>query len=725
MPNLEVQPGWPAARQLDRDEFASGGPNGNLNEHAKVFLARTEFLKNREYSSSYDLMSKDQITALKAGSSTDDFALIIQRSISEKSDDVIIKAGTYSIGENGIQLSGIANKRIIFENGALLKWHTSVTFSSLRKMISLTNCSNIEFVNLKIQGNNNPSIWVKTEKVIRAGLVDKQTGVFISGSKNIKFTAPDVQNFQWGIHTLASGASKTTDIKINDGYLSGNYCGIVWESYIIDGITDCTVTNTKSMKNWKWGMWMEAGDLSKDSRYIRGIKVSGGSFSEQVEEHGIYVQGQEHSFTGVDFNSNNTAGLRMLACGGLQVIGCRFKDNGWNRNGIGYPAGAAFIGDDTSTTEIYKRANNVIFSNNISIENRFTFIDYKLDNGVVVSDNSCFRNGAAGVDGDIVFRSNQNSKISNNIIRDSKCDVGILVRDQGNSMSKNIDVDGNVVIGQVGVGIKYSWAASATDSEMIRIRGNTVKNATSHGIVIELMARETRFVEVTGNNVSWCGSVGIKTYAAATATCSYMRVTGNSSIHNTSYGIEYSGESSSAVYGLLDSDNIVYRNNSNGLQKFQSGGGYATANYVEYGNRTRLMFKASAVANGTGEIALLFEGVAPFFRAFSSGRVKSIEMYSSKGVISGTVTGALKTYTGNPNGTKVLSSSFDTTIPVNQNERYVISAMNAANDRLLLGNRYYIGVDLTNAVFTSGITDLFCILTVDFVDDWRFETVIL
>lgn len=45
MADLETQPGWPAARQLGRDEFASGGPNGNLNEHAKVFLARTEYLK--------------------------------------------------------------------------------------------------------------------------------------------------------------------------------------------------------------------------------------------------------------------------------------------------------------------------------------------------------------------------------------------------------------------------------------------------------------------------------------------------------------------------------------------------------------------------------------------------------------------------------------------------------------------------------------------------------
>ena len=34
-------------------------------------------------------------------------------------------------------------------------------------------------------------------------------------------------------------------------------------------------------------MWMEAGDLSKDSRYIKRIRVTGGEFSGQVEEHGV------------------------------------------------------------------------------------------------------------------------------------------------------------------------------------------------------------------------------------------------------------------------------------------------------------------------------------------------------------------------------------------------------------------------------------------------------
>lgn len=66
MADLEVQPGWPAARQLDRDEFASGGPDGNLNEHAKVFLARTEFLNQQKANKSEIVQGQYSFATLTA-----------------------------------------------------------------------------------------------------------------------------------------------------------------------------------------------------------------------------------------------------------------------------------------------------------------------------------------------------------------------------------------------------------------------------------------------------------------------------------------------------------------------------------------------------------------------------------------------------------------------------------------------------------------------------------
>ncbi|WP_349929187.1 hypothetical protein ABJ384_04895 [Acinetobacter sp. A1-4-2] len=50
MANLEVQPGWPAVRQLENEELAWGGVNGNMNEQAKALAARTELLKSEKAS---------------------------------------------------------------------------------------------------------------------------------------------------------------------------------------------------------------------------------------------------------------------------------------------------------------------------------------------------------------------------------------------------------------------------------------------------------------------------------------------------------------------------------------------------------------------------------------------------------------------------------------------------------------------------------------------------
>ena len=48
MANLTATPDWTPVRQLDRDEFASGGPNGNMNEQAKALLNRIEYLNQQK-----------------------------------------------------------------------------------------------------------------------------------------------------------------------------------------------------------------------------------------------------------------------------------------------------------------------------------------------------------------------------------------------------------------------------------------------------------------------------------------------------------------------------------------------------------------------------------------------------------------------------------------------------------------------------------------------------
>ena len=708
---------------LTNGDIVKSTVDGNENDPN---VDMTGWEKDSEHNSSYGLMTGSQIQDVKDGVPSFDASGIIQSLITDPNkSNVTIKRGTYFIGSSGIQLTGVKDKKIIFEKGVVFKWHPLVAFSSNAYMFKLTDCENIAFDDMVLRGANNPSIWVKTEKVIRAGLIDKQTGIFQINCKNIKLNSPDVQNFQWGIYTVASGANKSSRIEITNGYLTGNYCGIVWESYIIDGITSCDILNTRSNNNWKWGMWMEAGDLSKDSRYIRNIKMIGGSLSGQVEEHGCYVQGEDHLFYGVDIENNNSAGLRMYSCAGLRVIGNKFTGNGFNANGIGYLAGAAFIGTDTDGSAEPIRSNNVIISDNVSTGNRFTFADYKLDNSIIVVNNVCTGNGTADglSEGDIIFRSNQNSKISNNIIRDGLCATGILVRDQGNSLSKNIDVNDNMVIGQKGIGIKYLWSASGTDSEMIRIRGNTVKGSTSHGILVELKTRETRFVEITGNNTQYNGGDGIKTFVAATATCMLMRITDNSSTYNTGYGINFNGVSGGLVYGLLEKNNHAQHNNSNRVQIFQSGAVYGTSQLVASGMRRTVTFSLKDVAvAASGEIQLKLDGAIPYGKNSVSARVKAIEFFSSKGITGGSLSATVRAYTGVGTGTNLLSASLTTTITVGNQDKSVTNAMNASADRIALNARYYVGVDMDNPVVAGGGTvDLLCNLILDYSDDWRFE----
>ena len=48
MANLTATPEWTPVRQLEQNELASGGPNGNMNEQAKALLNRTEYLNQQK-----------------------------------------------------------------------------------------------------------------------------------------------------------------------------------------------------------------------------------------------------------------------------------------------------------------------------------------------------------------------------------------------------------------------------------------------------------------------------------------------------------------------------------------------------------------------------------------------------------------------------------------------------------------------------------------------------
>ena len=154
---IVIDGGVPAFAVVD----ASGKTQQQIND-----AAATKFGRLRD---TYDLMTDSQIQDVKDGVPSFDASSIIQNLITESDETTVtIKHGTYFIGTSGIQLAAVKDKKIIFEKGAILKWHPLATFSSNIRMFNLTNRENITFDKPVLRGANDPSIWVKTEKVICA-----------------------------------------------------------------------------------------------------------------------------------------------------------------------------------------------------------------------------------------------------------------------------------------------------------------------------------------------------------------------------------------------------------------------------------------------------------------------------------------------------------------------------------------------------------------------------
>jgi hypothetical protein len=530
---------------------AASGPAEPLNHETREVHRRVVSL--------FDFMTDEQRDDVLSTSPTLDMARVLETAFNDPRD-LFVNAGTYLIGPEPITMRSVAHKRIDFRPGAQLRWHSSAEFAAMRSMVTIEHCQDLTFTNLSMLGANAPAQWTRTEKIIRHGLVDKQVGALISGSTNITFEGPSIHGFQFGIYTLSTQKrGSTSKIRIQNGTFTGNYCGITWESYIVNGISDCQVLNTRATDNWRWGMWMESGSV-KNGQYINRIRTIGGEYSRQVEEHGVYVQGQHHTFAGVKFENNNSAGLRMLACAGLRITDCQFLGNGWNRNGVGYSSSAAFIGDETSTRDYDKRSDGAMISGNNFVGNRQGFVDYKLDSGVSVVDNRFEQNGDMSSDGVVVFRSNSNSSVARNVFTNNGAKTAILIRDHGDSPSGNIEVTNNMIRAQAGDGIAFEWAVARANFTSLKISKNTAYGCHRNGIFLNCTQGSATDIAIEENEcVENCGS-GIAVHVSPQATLNLLRITGNRISRNRSVGIRYEGLPRDETNPIVDQHNVLERN---------------------------------------------------------------------------------------------------------------------------------------------------------------------
>lgn len=66
MTDLNPQPNWSSVRQLEANEYATGGAGGNMNEQAKALAARTELLKQQNLNSKYQFNTYAEFDAVKS-----------------------------------------------------------------------------------------------------------------------------------------------------------------------------------------------------------------------------------------------------------------------------------------------------------------------------------------------------------------------------------------------------------------------------------------------------------------------------------------------------------------------------------------------------------------------------------------------------------------------------------------------------------------------------------
>lgn len=654
----------------------------------------------------------------KGDGSTDDTAAI-QKALNSGAK-IIYFDGNYLVS-SGLVLQELQNVCVVLGSSSI-GWHPNTSFASKLFMFTLKNCSNVAIKGGTLAGNNNPSSWDIGNAQNISGRNSNQFGIFVTGSSYIKISNAIIKNFQHGIYTLATDSKGFShDIVVSDTEVTGCYAGIVWESYMVDGVYDCRLSNVNSHDNYRWGEWMEIGSSPKNSNYIKNIRHEYCKLSNQKQEHGCYVQGAYHSFTNCMFLNNNTAGLRMLACGGVRVIGCRFEGNGKNRNGIGYQAPALFIGEDTTSNNDTIRSNNIIITGNTFKNNRAVFMDYKLDNAIIFSDNTSFADGDSGTDSLISFRSTQNSKITNNIFKSGLANSCILIRDQGNSISENIKITDNIIKDHTGEGIRLFWSASAADCGATIIDNNLIDGATGDGLVIWAAARTVNHIQANNNRIINGHARGIYVYIAAKANLHYLDLRKNVIISNAGYAILFDGENTGNAFGISTKDTIYYSNNANGKQVHQQGSAaYAMNFWATNGDRIAIQFSAKNVPTSKGTVVLDYAGGAKYWNLPCFARVKGATIRIEDTISAGSITPRLKNSTGTE-VTTFISANLQIS---SGSDRSVSNSLNSSSDRLST-TKYQLSLDKSAGLTLQSRATTFDVtvtLYVDLIEDYRFET---
>lgn len=355
-----------------------------------------------------------------------------------------------------VLLQGKSNISFVGDN-------TKIITANNISIFKLKNSQNIKFIGLRFEDTYGSSGTYHTNSIgiSLSGTVNNE------GSSYISILDSQFEGFKYGVYAMGNGGGTSSSIEkvtIDNSKFYDNYAGMLLEGYYVVGgkgsVHNWTISKTKFDTNYHWGVWMESGS-TKNSYYIQSVKFTESDFLNTVEEHGLYVQGRNHSFVNCTFVNNNTAGIRSLANPGMRVVGSYFEGNGKNAGGGGYQSGAVMIGNEReSSYNETKEGIGIIIEGNRFYDNYIGIDMYADKLGIKIVGNDIRESDTYGM----VLRQIPESVISANTVANSGSD-GIYVTSYGGAgafsgVSEYVIIANNISVDNTGYGINISNGGS-------------------------------------------------------------------------------------------------------------------------------------------------------------------------------------------------------------------------------------------------------------------------
>ena len=282
--------GWPNVRQLETNEFATGGANGNMNEQAKSLAARSELLK--------------QYAALPYESKTGGYAL--NERVQLATGDIVRSVIASNVNNPNVDMTGWVKENStgqIFDASGLSQQQINDGVESISDLLAIANPKNGNTVFVK-SSDGGHFTYNEYKKVINDGVI------IYNGWARITFEA--VYRSEWVGVTGVEGDDCVPKLKKLFEYVAAKGGGTVIIQDGVHSLNTVYVDNADGYtEHYAFGMYNNV-TIEGTSRTNTIFKLKDNLTAEAPQRWGLFVDNHRNdiaNFTAknfkVDFNGYN------------------------------------------------------------------------------------------------------------------------------------------------------------------------------------------------------------------------------------------------------------------------------------------------------------------------------------------------------------------------------------------------------------------------------------